>query len=46
MQNFQVQITSTGNSKNGMIDESEWIRKRNQINEFNANKPYREAWSK
>ena len=33
--------------KNGMIDESEWIRKKKSIKwQFNVNQAYREAWSK
>ena len=33
--------------KNGMIDESEWIRKKKSIKwQFNVNQVYREAWSK
>ena len=33
--------------KNGMIDESEWIRKKKSIKwQFEINQAYREAWSK
>ena len=33
--------------KNGMIDASEWIRKKKSIKwQFNVNQAYREAWSK
>ena len=33
--------------KNGMIDESEWIRKKKSIKwQFSVNQVYREAWSK
>ena len=33
--------------KNGMIDESEWDRKKKSIKwQFNVNQAYREAWSK